>query len=453
MDKRDPFEQKIKEKLESLSSPLPDLDQAWASFSPKIQPEGIPLWKRWFMPYLYATTLFVLSLWWHQREQNGDFVTENPFGEETILDTILARDTIYLIDTVFLVKRIYVTENHLVQSQNSFSGKENEQHASLSQIPSGERNSENPIDQTKRTQESKEVQLSALNKPTYSNEKSSLSKIEPNEQIIKPTQRVDSVSQLSQIASLPESIGPKRPRSMSAPSIGPKENVVLKSDMEMVVGDTSNLSNPPIKVKSKPMVHVEAISSVLFPISRLVEYYTPIQNGVQFGIEWENGWGIYTGAIRNQVEGELDDEEIMQLSPTVISSLPNLTADLSSLDEIYFTNRQWFIPLELRWRSLYYNGFGFESSFGLMGNYLSHQDISYEFENNFVEEYQYERVDKGQFSISHLRLGIGTNYLVSKRLGIFLRSHYWFPTARPGIIRDRMHGLEVGLGVNVFLGK
>ena len=201
------------------------------------------------------------------------------------------------------------------------------------------------------------------------------------------------------------------------------------------------------------MVHVEAVTSIMFPISRLVEYYTPNQNGIQVGLEWESGWGIYAGAIRNQVEGELDDEEIMQLSPAVISSLPNLTADISSFDEIYFTNRQWFFPLEIRWRSLYYSGFSFESSFGLMGNFLSRQDFIYEFENNFVEEYQYETVDNNQFSISHLRLGIGTNYLMSKRMGLFLRSHYWFPTARPGIIRDRMHGLEVGVGVNVFIGK
>lgn len=279
MDKRDPFEQKIKEKLESLSSPLPDLDQAWVSFSPKIQPEGIPLWKRWFMPYLYATTLFVLSLWWHQREQNGDFVTENPFEGESIVDTIVARDTIYLIDTVYLVKRIYVAENQLVKSQNSFSGKENEQHATLSQITSDERISENQIDQTKRTQESKEVQLSALNKPTYSNEKSNSSKPEHDKPLTKPTQRVDSVSQLSQIALRTDSVAPKRPRSMSAPSIGPKQNVVIKSDMELVVGDTSNLSNPPIRAKSKPMLYVEAVTSIMFPISGLVEYYTPIQNG------------------------------------------------------------------------------------------------------------------------------------------------------------------------------
>jgi len=34
-----------------------------------------------------------------------------------------------------------------------------------------------------------------------------------------------------------------------------------------------------------------------------------------------------------------------------------------------------------------------------------------------------------------------------------LRSHYWLPISRPGLLQDRMHGLEVGIGVNVFLGK
>lgn len=453
MDKRDSFERKIKEKLEGLVTPVPDLDQAWASFSPNIQPKGIPLWKRWFMPYVYATTLFVFSLWWHQREQNVDFLAENTFRTDSIMDTLVVRDTVYLVDTVYVIKRIYLQESQVVNTPSFSLGKAKDQKQNLSQLPNG---LENPVNQkidTKKTEASSGDQIDLLKSSAYVIEKADSTKLESDKRITEPIQRVDSVSKKSQIGSLPDSISPKRPRSMSAPSVGPKEKVVLKSDEELVVGDTSNLSNPPIRAKTKPMLHVEAVTSIMFPISRLVEYYTPIQNGIQIGLEWESGWGIYAGAIRNQVEGELDDEEIMQLSPEVISRLPNLTADISSFDEIYFTNRQWFFPLELRWRSMYYNGFSFESNFGLMGNYLSRQDFIYEFENNSVEEYQYETVDKDQFSISHLRLGIGTNYLLSKRVGMFLRSHYWFPTARPGIIRDRMHGLEVGVGVNVFLGK
>ncbi len=453
MDKRDKFEQKIKEKLEGIATPVPDLDQAWQNFSPKISEDSIPFWKRWYMPYLFASTLFIFSLWWHQREQKGDFVAETSFRNELSADTVVVRDTVYLVDTVYLIKKIIVQENQVVQSQSSFSEKENEQQTALSQSKIGEQNLEYQTDEPKEAEKSNKDQLEALNKSSRSVGKSDSSTLGSEKRMAEPVQGVDSLTQKSWIASQPDSIAPKRPRSMTAPSIGPKEKVVLKSDVELLVGDTSNLSNPSIRARSKPMLHVEAVSSILFPISRLVEYYTLIQNGIQVGMEWESGWGIYTGAIRNQVEGELDDEEIMQLSSAVISNLPNLTADISSLDEIYFTNRQWFFPLELRWRSLYYSGFSFESSLGLMGNLLSRQDFIYEFENNFVEEYQYETVDKNQFSLSHFRLGIGTNYLLSKRVGMSLRSHYWFPTARPGIIRDRMHGLEVGVGINVLLGK
>jgi hypothetical protein len=38
-------------------------------------------------------------------------------------------------------------------------------------------------------------------------------------------------------------------------------------------------------------------------------------------------------------------------------------------------------------------------------------------------------------------------------VGIFLRSHYWLPLSRQGLIRDRMHGLELGTGVTLLLGK
>ncbi|MCU0401270.1 MAG: hypothetical protein MUE75_09720, partial [Algoriphagus sp.] len=164
-------------------------------------------------------------------------------------------------------------------------------------------------------------------------------------------------------------------------------------------------------------------------ISRLVEYYNPIQSGFQIGLEWDSGWGIYAGAIRSQMEGELDDEEIMQLSPTIISRLPNVPSPISSLDEIYVKSKQWYFPLELRWRSLYYSGFSFESSVGLMANYLQRQDFTYEFENDFVEEYQFGTIQNR------------------------LRSHYWLPLSRQGLIHDRMHGLELGTGVTLLLGK
>jgi len=242
-------------------------------------------------------------------------------------------------------------------------------------------------------------------------------------------------------------------RSMAAPSVAPQEKYVFKSEKELVEGDTSNLNQAPVPEKSKPMLHLELGGSLLFTISNLVEYYTPFQQNIHLGLEWESGWGVYLGAIRNNVEGELDDEEILSLPSSVVNELPNIPSDINSLDEIYVINRQWFFPFELRWRSPYYGGFSFESSFALMGNYLSKQDFTYEFENFSEVEYQYGSTSSSEFNLSHLKVGIGTNYLMSKRLGLFLKSSYWFPVSRPGLLQVRMHGLEVGVGMNIFLGK
>jgi hypothetical protein len=227
----------------------------------------------------------------------------------------------------------------------------------------------------------------------------------------------------------------------------------LKIEKEFVVGDTSNLNQPPVIEKKRPMVHLEAGTSLLFPISRLIDYDNSVQPGMHLGLEWESGWGFYLGAIRSQVKGEVDDDEILTLNPRVIASLPNAPADINTIDEIYLTNRQWYFPVELRWRSLYYNGFSFESSLGIIGNYLYRQDFTYELEDNQALEYQYGASTKSHFGLSHIRMGVGTNYLLTKKWGFFLRSHYWLPVSRQGIFEDRTHGLEVGLGVNFLIGK
>ena len=45
------------------------------------------------------------------------------------------------------------------------------------------------------------------------------------------------------------------------------------------------------------------------------------------------------------------------------------------------------------------------------------------------------------------------NYLRINHLGLFLRSLYWHPLSKQGLIQDKIHGLELGLGVSVFLGR
>ncbi|WP_288371644.1 hypothetical protein [uncultured Algoriphagus sp.] len=457
MDKRDNFEEKIKAKLEEVSGN--EADQAWQSFAPLLNPPAIPFWKHWSMPYLFASVLFLTSLAWHQwgEKTSQEIAQMEAKPVLTATDTVFRRDTVYVVDTVYVYKKVYLNE---VQSYQSAFGLGS----------SDEVDFQNPVSETWNSSTAQ-----TKNDFEFGKEEKGISDQQNSTDSSSITEAAKFVPKLSQVDSSQISIGelkvqtgnavvpdmnsqqqanstPVR-RSMAAPSVAPQEKYVFKSEKELVEGDTSNLNQAPVPEKSKPMLHLELGGSLLFPISNLVEYYTPFQQNIHLGLEWESGWGVYLGAIRNNVEGELDDEEILSLPSSVVNELPNIPSDINSLDEIYVINRQWFFPLELRWRSLYYSGFSFESSFALMGNYLSKQDFTYEFENFSEVEYQYGSTSSSEFNLSHLKVGIGTNYLMTKRLGLFLRSHYWLPISRPGLLQDRMHGLEVGIGVNVFLGK
>ena len=457
MDKRDNFEEKIKAKLEEVSGN--EADQAWQSFAPFLNPPAIPFWKHWSMPYLFASVLFLTSLAWHQwgEKTSQEIAQMEAEPVHTATDTVFRRDTVYVVDTVYVYKKVYLNE---VQSYESVfglgsSGGDDFQNSVSENLLSSTEQAKNDFELGK---EEKGI--------SYQQNSTDSTSISEAVKLASKLSQVDS-SQISigelkvqtENAVIPEMNSQQQAnstpvrRSMAAPSVAPQEKYVFKSEKELVEGDTSNLNQAPVPVKSKPMLHLELGGSLLFPISNLVEYYTPFQQNIHLGLEWESGWGVYLGAIPNNVEGELDDEEILSLPSSVVNELPNIPSDINSLDEIYFINRQWFFPLELRWRSLYYSGFSFESSFGLMGNYLTKQQFTYEFENFSEVEYQFGDTSSGEFNLSHLKLGIGTNYLLSNRLGLFLRSHYWFPIARPGLVEDRMHGLEVGVGVNILFGK
>ena len=457
MDKRDNFEEKIKAKLEEVSGN--EADQAWQSFAPLLNPPAIPFWKHWSMPYLFASVLFLTSLAWHQwGEKTSQEIAQmeaNPVLTAT--DTVFRRDTVYVVDTVFVYKKVYLNE---VQSYQSAFGLGSSDEGDFQNSVSETLNSSTAQSKNDFEFGKEEKEISDQQNNTDSNSIAEAVKFAPklsqedSSQITIGELKVQTGNPMMPgLNSQQQANSTSLRRSMAAPSVAPQEKYVFKSEKELVEGDTSNLKQAPVPEKSKPMLHLELGGSLLFPISNLVEYYTPFQQNIHLGLEWESGWGVYLGAIRNNVEGELDDEEILSLPSSVVNELPNIPSDINSLDEIYFTNRQWFFPLELRWRSLYYGGFSFESSFGLMGNYLTKQEFIYEFENFSEVEYQFGSTTSSEFNLSHLRMGIGTNYLMSKRLGFFLRSHYWLPISRPGLLKDRMHGLEVGIGVNVFLGK
>ncbi|MCU0402735.1 MAG: hypothetical protein MUE75_17315, partial [Algoriphagus sp.] len=122
MDKRDKFEKKIKAKLEEV--PMPDLDQAWENFAPNLSTPTPPIWKHWSMPYLFATTLFLISLWWHRQEKAG-LLSEKSENLSTLSasDTLFIRDTVYVVDTVYVMKRVVINQeiwNELAASSPDF---------------------------------------------------------------------------------------------------------------------------------------------------------------------------------------------------------------------------------------------------------------------------------------------------------------------------------------------
>lgn len=450
MANRDQFEKLIKEKLEQNGNP--DTEEAWESFAPLLTPSKIPFWKHWLMPYLYSSMLFLVFLGWQlwDRGPKGNALI-SPEIKTSVGDTRYRRDTILRIDTIFLVQKVYVRESPLLRSQEGFGEASNRglESENALRIPTESSvsipNLDQPVMSTDSSTRSGSFQSENT---THSLSRTSASPESPYVDQMSIVQEAKVVN--SSTIQVETSF---RRRSMPAPSIAPKENVILRSEEEVVIGDTSKVLQSSDKQRSKPMFHVEASTSLLFPVSSRIDYSIRGHQGFHLGMEWESGWGVYFGAIGNQTKGELDDDETVTLNPGLIQSLPNVPTDITAVDEIYLTNRQWYFPLELRWRSLYYNGFSFESSVGLMGNYLSRQDFTYELEEDLLFEYEYGTSSPQTFTISHLRVGLGTNYLISRRWGTFLRSHYWLPLSRTGLLRDRVHGLEIGMGVNFFIGK
>lgn len=100
-----------------------------------------------------------------------------------------------------------------------------------------------------------------------------------------------------------------------------------------------------------------------------------------------------------------------------------------------------------------HSGFSFESNLGLMGNYRLRNDFRYEFEDRLGRDDQEESLHVNLFKISHLKLGVETNYLFFRRTGPFLRSHYWLPLVETDLVYDSSHALEIGVGLNYFLRK
>jgi hypothetical protein len=445
MDRGTEFEKKVKQKLEEVHTPYDE--KAWESFSKVLHHSDLPIWKRWYIPYLYSTMLFIIGAWllYPWAKTNGN----PPPGLSTSIsksDTLVLRDTVYLIDTVYVYKTVVIKEE--IRQKGLSSSQAGNSHLSLPTRNDSGKSGFSPIndktDVSVETAFQGKPEFSDINSATNQVSNDSLYTINQN---IDQTQVSESVPNSNEIKSL------NRPTTLVAPSIGPTETFVMRIEKELVIGDTSNLSNTPSQISNKPFLNIEAGLSLLFPVTRNIDYYTSTTQAFNFGLEWNNGWGIYTGLIRNNIRGEIDDDDISTFDENILDQLPGRPDDINVIDEIYVSNRQWFFPLELRWRSLYYSGFSFESSLGIMGNLLVSQGFEYEFEDGLSLDSQFETLPKNQFALSHVKLGVGTNYLLSEKLGMFLRSHYWLPISGTGLLNNRVHGMELGVGLNYFLGR
>ena len=451
MDKPDNFERKIRAKLEEVNTPFDE--SAWQNFVPYLDAPKIVFWKRWYMPYLFSSLLFLLAIALYP-DNNPPLVPPREGQAESgaVIDTLYRRDTVLIVDTVYVYKKIYISEQSTFgASERLAEGVE----GNKAETETTERSASQPIGQEGSMQDV-EHPSSAYNKT------SSGSLIENNRFNDEQSERIADSSSF-----VAEGLGVDG-KSLQAPTLQtgspnkPKEDPVamsttdeslFKLEKELVSGDTSNLRESFLVKKSKPTLNAEATLSFLLPISGRIEYYPTYAQGVHIGLEWESGIGVYLGAIRNRVNGDIDDDGIDGFGSILANSFPNLPADITTIDDIYLTSTQWFFPLELRWRSGFYSGFSFESSLGVMGNYLLRNDFRYEFDDRLGRDDQEESLRVNLFKISHLKLGVGTNYLFSRRMGMFLRSHYWLPISGTGLVGDRMHALEIGVGLNYFLTK
>lgn len=443
---KDNFEKKIKKKLEEVNTAYEQA--AWQNFASLLDGPKTPLWKRWYMPYLYSTFLFVLMGFWYSQQNhsklNFDVIrSENNFS---LADTIYRKDTIWIVDTVYLFKKIFIEESELIKNNSDIHDLIDLYQTNLPPLRTEKNNSSETIIKSFNLEQNDlfddgETVSSIQTKATIQKLKDSVDFLKPDKVLKNNLLKGQNTSNWTSNIKI------------GAPAIGSEKVYIMKLDKELVEGDTSNLRKEPLLRKNKPFIALETGLSFIMPINRKIEYYQSFAKSINLGIEWENGFGLYGGIVRSQIKGEIDDDDLSTFSPMTLNSLPGLSRDIADVDEIYLTNKQLFFPLEFRWRSLYYSGFSFESSFGLVGNLLYQQEFQYEFENRLDMLDQFETIAPREFKISHLKVGLGTNYPLSKKWAIFLRSQYWLPTSSIGILENRTHGLEVNSGINYFIGN
>ncbi|MGF1636227.1 MAG: hypothetical protein ACFCUU_04075 [Cyclobacteriaceae bacterium] len=450
MDKRDNFEKKLKDKLEEVQTPYDE--SAWENFQSLLDSPKTPFWKQWYMPYLYSSVLFAIAMLYFNRSSDSDNQLSRMHQQVSKYraDTLVRKDTVYIIDTIYVYKQLYVMDNGSkyinnfnsgsVRGSNGIAGVANYNNGNVDSMNQGFLTSD-PLLTQHSINDISQSNIDAAQVGDLTSTQSSDTLVSKKENYLEEV--LDDLSEANM--------------GIDSAAINTTdtaiEDLLVEVEREGGKTDTTVVQKEPKVKKSKPIINFEAGLSLLIPVSNNIDYYTSSVQAFNFGLEWESGFGLYIGVLRNNIRGEIDDDEISAFDPAALNAMPGRPDDISIIDEIYLSNRQWYFPLELRWRSSYYNGFSFESSVGVVGNYLVSQGFTYEFEDNLGLDDQSETLSIQQFKLSHVKIGVGTQYLLSDTWGMFMRSHYWFPMNGIGLFNNRVHGLEVGVGLKYFIGK
>ncbi len=438
MDKKDHFEKKVKESLENFSPAYEDA--AWGEFAPLLDAAQLPFWKRWYAPYLFSTLLFLIAttmVYVGMYSRNTLTQDSSPaITEQSDVPVTSLRDTVYIYDTIYVYRTttaIGVTDSVSSQLSPAIAA---DAVASGQQVPGKQVNPS--------TSDNKPLTPPGTDDARRTGPTGGKTQLIPGK---------SPVSLPSDLASLPDkkSRETTQARSMAAPAVGKKNNPVDRLDFELVIGDTSNLSAPPLRPKAEKSIFVSSAVSMMLPISRTVEFNPALYPSLGMGIKWNRKTSLSVGIILGNNTGEIDDPE--ELNPDILSGFPGVTDLPDAPDDIMVSNRQLYFPLTLIFQNTSLDRIGFEGNVGVLGNYLMHQKVRYLFEEETGIPDQNFTVTSNEFTISHLQLGIGTSYSISDRLSIHLRTNYWLPIQRMGLVKERIHGLDVNLGMNYSLWK
>lgn len=432
MDKKGHFEKKIKEHLENYA---PDFDEsAWNDFVPMLDQAQLPIWKRWYSPYIYSTILMALGLlllhsFMGTRENPSMLKSDNHGAIDFVI-----RDTVFVYDTVYIYRQTHAIREAVSLGQGT---------PSPLQLP---RESENSLEKTE-AMEGVDINIPfksngfTLTKPELAD---TLGSRNADQALIPADPQTDKAIRSNSNHSY-------RSGSLKAPSINEQPFHVDRIEKEQYIGDTSNLSSIPLKQKRSVSFHLNPFLGLMLPANGQIEYRGALNPGLQMGINFNQKVGLYLGAVLGNSTGEIDDPE--ELSPSLVNTFPGMSLLPEAPDDIELRTKQWYFPLVLQLKSSPLDRIGFEGNFGLIGNYITSQRFSYIFEDESALPRIAYLSRLNEFRLSHLQLGIGTNYAFTPRFSFHVRTHYWLPLVRTGTDQSWTHGLGLGVGVDLKISR